>query len=600
MKKIIILTTAILLPLYVSVAQVIPFGLQGKIVQSIRLLDDVLYAGTINDGVFKRGLGDTGWISLGLEGKDIRSIYPHHADASGFSILAGVYADHSLGDSTVIYGLSPGGWVAADSGVDRVNTYEISSINGMFKLSDEHIVYSTGDYGRLYKRSDHIWNIISPQWNVLYRIAEISPGGELWIGGALGGVDPVVAKSTDEGATWTGAHFDSLADNTIISLAFDPFNSDIVYASGAGGFIIKTTDAGAGWHVTTVPIYLPRLAIDPLLPAHLFCGGYLGYSGPPRLSETTNGGGSWEEIALPESLAGVRDLRIGVGDSLDLYLASAGSGVYRLRQYTTGFALKVTPGWNMISIPKHVPDYRKSAVFPTSTSAAFGYDGIYRTRDTLENGEGFWLKFNTAGTLSIAGDASINTDSIDVNVGWNMIGSISKPVIVSTITCDPPGIVTSKFYKYQGSYAISDSIKPGFGYWVKVNQSGKLILSSSGAVPAANRIRIVSGLELPPAPPAGLASNPEPPMSNRFALEQNYPNPFNPTTRWSFVIGHSSLVTLRVYDVLGREIAELVNEELGPGTFAETWDATGIAAGIYFYRLTAGTFDEVKKIVVAR
>ncbi len=60
------------------------------------------------------------------------------------------------------------------------------------------------------------------------------------------------------------------------------------------------------------------------------------------------------------------------------------------------------------------------------------------------------------------------------------------------------------------------------------------------------------------------------------------------------------MVTLRVYDVLGREVARLVNEELGPGTYVKTWDATGIAAGIYFYRLTAGTFDEVKKMVIAK
>ncbi len=90
----------------------------------------------------------------------------------------------------------------------------------------------------------------------------------------------------------------------------------------------------------------------------------------------------------------------------------------------------------------------------------------------------------------------------------------------------------------------------------------------------------------------------DPFVPNRFILEQNYPNPFNPTTAVSFVIGSSSFVTLKVYDVLGREIATLVNEVRQPGEYTVRWNADGIASGVYFYHLQAGTFSDTKKMLI--
>jgi|GEM_PF-5496761 len=90
-------------------------------------------------------------------------------------------------------------------------------------------------------------------------------------------------------------------------------------------------------------------------------------------------------------------------------------------------------------------------------------------------------------------------------------------------------------------------------------------------------------------------------VPNEFALAQNYPNPFNPTTNVSFVIRHSSLVTLKVYDVLGREVATLLNNEtLEEGSYDVTFDANGLTSGVYFYRIQAGTFSEVKKMVLMK
>jgi hypothetical protein len=85
-----------------------------------------------------------------------------------------------------------------------------------------------------------------------------------------------------------------------------------------------------------------------------------------------------------------------------------------------------------------------------------------------------------------------------------------------------------------------------------------------------------------------------------FELKQNYPNPFNPTTEVSFVIGHSALVTLQVYDVLGRLVTTLVNEARAPGAYDVKWDATNQPSGVYYYRLKAGEFTDVKKMLLVK
>ena len=85
-----------------------------------------------------------------------------------------------------------------------------------------------------------------------------------------------------------------------------------------------------------------------------------------------------------------------------------------------------------------------------------------------------------------------------------------------------------------------------------------------------------------------------------FALQQNYPNPFNPTTNFEFRIGNFEFVTLRIFDVLGREVATLVNEARPAGVYIVRWDASSLASGVYYYRLQAGALTESKKMVLTK
>jgi len=85
-----------------------------------------------------------------------------------------------------------------------------------------------------------------------------------------------------------------------------------------------------------------------------------------------------------------------------------------------------------------------------------------------------------------------------------------------------------------------------------------------------------------------------------FSLQQNYPNPFNPTTTISFTLPHSASTTLTVFNALGQEVATLVNGITAAGTHEVKFDASGLASGVYFSKLTSGDFTQMKKMMLVK
>jgi hypothetical protein len=258
----------------------------------------------------------------------------------------------------------------------------------------------------------------------------------------------------------------------------------------------------------------------------------------------------------------------------------------------------VTSAWNMISVPLQVSDYRTTVLYPTAITQAFAFKGAYVAKDTLVNGRGYWLKFPSAQSVPLTG-FGIASDTVDVTEGWNMIGSISVTVPVVEVTSIPAAMIISPFYGYADGYAVAPIIEPHKGYWVKVGENGKLILTVSGGGSAA--VHIGEPAELPPDPPflTGVAEGQIP---TTFGLEQNYPNPFNPGTSIGFgVSGLGSMwVRLAVYDLLGREVAVLVDEMKEPGRYQVTFDGSALASGVYLYRMTAGEFVESRRMMILK
>ena len=91
-------------------------------------------------------------------------------------------------------------------------------------------------------------------------------------------------------------------------------------------------------------------------------------------------------------------------------------------------------------------------------------------------------------------------------------------------------------------------------------------------------------------------------IPDSYTLEQNYPNPFNPSTKINFTLANNSLVNLKVVNLAGQEVAELVNDRRDAGNYEVNFNAAdyGLSSGIYFYTLTSGSFTDTKKMILIK
>ncbi|MBI5475231.1 MAG: hypothetical protein HY964_00675 [Ignavibacteriales bacterium] len=136
----------------------------------------------------------------------------------------------------------------------------------------------------------------------------------------------------------------------------------------------------------------------------------------------------------------------------------------------------VDAGWNLISLPVSVTDAAKQTLFPSSISNAYMYNGSYVLADILSQGTGYWIKFGSSVTVEIAGNP-VNSDTIDLVDGWNLVGSITQPMLVSSLFTIPTGVTLSPFFQYQGSYNLSTTLEPLKAYWVKTSIACQLVLN---------------------------------------------------------------------------------------------------------------------------
>ncbi|MFI5251259.1 MAG: glycosyl hydrolase family 18 protein [Bacteroidota bacterium] len=159
----------------------------------------------------------------------------------------------------------------------------------------------------------------------------------------------------------------------------------------------------------------------------------------------------------------------GTSDWSDVWYFVTGSG--------STFSYTFNRRWNLVSLPILPINPGADVQFPFATSYTYEYipNSGYNAEDTLDPGNGYWVKFNEAQKVSFTGDLLLN-DTIDVVSGWNLIGSISRPVTIHSILSLGTS-VSSKFFGFNGGYVSGDTIVPSRGYWVKVSSAGKLVLT---------------------------------------------------------------------------------------------------------------------------
>ena len=99
-------------------------------------------------------------------------------------------------------------------------------------------------------------------------------------------------------------------------------------------------------------------------------------------------------------------------------------------------------------------------------------------------------------------------------------------------------------------------------------------------------------------PLTGIIKNPNVP--DKYSLSQNYPNPFNPVTKINYTIPKAGYVSLKIYDLLGRQVADLVNETKRAGSYTIDFNAAGVSSGVYYYKMISGDFSDIKKMTVIK
>jgi hypothetical protein len=227
-----------------------------------------------------------------------------------------------------------------------------------------------------------------------------------------------------------------------------------------------------------------------------------------------------------------------------------------------------------------------------------GYTNIYLIQDWGSN------------TYSQPLNDSVNGDLTDLNT-WNFYGivdffpeksvyKINNIHAYRYLTDDSMFIATNKFPSVYNESGDVDTL-----IYTKVKKTGLAtgdFQTDSGFVSVVWEDSINGHIQLFGAGLdhiTGIKSNSKP---TEFQLNQNYPNPFNPSTKISFYLPHNSYVKLTVYDLLGKEVKQLINNFLYSGSHEVTFDAAsdGLASGVYFYRLKAGDNVSVKKMILLK
>ena len=368
--------------------------------------------------------------------------------------------------------------------------------------------------------------------------------------GYICGYGGLFKKTTNGGTSWTN-----------MSFASTQFNLNAVYFFNANTGLLASDNDTIYRTVNGTQVWVNKVFIGFHINDFQFFDSLTGYaSGSNRFARTTNGGLNWT-VSTIQSSGQIFFINQNTGWTLN-YLGSGSSGILK----TTDAGAS----WQTQYTAVNFRNLYDIFFVDENTGYASGYrHNIIKTTD----GGTSWVmqteQSSAGGLYSIY--------FINANSGW-AVGDFYAATNTNTYYTSNGGV----------NWLSTNGIVSGSLSRVKINNSPVGYIG--GQYQNMFRTTNAGGLTeiTPDVTPA------------KYSLSQNYPNPFNPTTNVQFSIPNVQYVTLKVYDVLGRELETLVNEKLSHGNYSVNWNASAYSSGIYFYTLTAGDFRETKRMVLVR
>lgn len=366
--------------------------------------------------------------------------------------------------------------------------------------------------------------------------------------GYCSGDNGVLLRTTNGGTNWNMVN--TGYNHSFDFIRFFDINTGIIGSKSGTGYLVKTTNGGINWSEINIGSANGVIKVEFITP-------FYGYAlrSTPSFFKTTNGGISWNEQSA--FLSSARDL-LFVNSNTAFSCGSTGGPFTFSRIYGSNDSGRT---WGVVMAS---PDsmYYSRVYYKTFDNSVFcmgSFYGCILKNGVLVNGAGTYVTyrkmyFSSMNTGWAGGNQLIKT--IDGGNNW-FPDNPPNPEFVNDIIF------------------MNDSLG-----WIACN-NGKIYKTTNG----------------------GYITNVTENQNNdpkEFSLTQNYPNPFNPQTKIKFSVPKASFTKLIIYDLLGREVATLVNEELKPGTYETDWDASNYSSGVYFYKLVAGDFTETKKMVLMK
>lgn len=517
----------------------------------------------------------------------------------------------AVGASGVIVRSTDGGatWAKVASGIGTaLRRVEVVDPLHAWAIGDSGRIMFSGDSGKSWTPQ------VSGTTSHLYGIDFVSADRGWAVGSG-----PTILRTLDGGVTWSRITAPPQSGSTWRSLSF--VDSLEGWAASLTGDILSTSDGGITWTPRYNHLNLgwgPSIyAVQAFPGGQVLCCGSQG-----ALSALQNGGGFWTNLTgrLPaEYLRSTRNIVATIPGSRfpeRECIIVAHYDSYSDNPYVAapGANDNATGTSAVIEAARRCGQYafESSLTFLAVSAEEFGMYGSTNFARRARDGEqtitavinGDMLGYPTAGdsTRIVIGSFITRNRLIDSALTYNGrygIGLRLVPVIDQTGASDYGPFARAGFDALDLAEGTAEQIWGGADPYYH-RSSDTIDKLNLGMIRRAAQLMVALGAEL--AVPVGRVSSVSPaiPRPERHALFQNYPNPFNPHADIRYQLADARFVRITVHDILGRDVAVLVNETKGPGTYTVRFDGMGLASGVYLCRMEAGSFVETRTMLLVR